>query len=97
MRLPGVLFLKKLLPHRKGAELSHVTLMDIVWWGFISLIVFFLAVILWNAYFFYSRIVVESKKDIVVQERISIVSEDVDEILRILDERQKKFDEILGQ
>lgn len=90
--------LSKLLPFlKKGGGALNLT--DGIWIGFVALVILFLAIALWGGYFFYSRVVIkpESGNEVITRRPTARLDvKDIDEIIGILDERQKKFDEILG-
>lgn len=98
MRLIPPTILQKFLPLFKKRS-GQIRPTDFVWSGLVALVILFAAMALWGGYFFYSRVVVppESGYEISGKRSVEIGAGDVDEIITILDERQKKFDEILGQ
>lgn len=98
MRMTLPVNLSKLLPFlkKRGGAFS---LTDGIWIGFVALVILFLAITIWSGYFFYSRVVIKPEFDNEVITRrppLRLDVKDIDEIIGILDERQKKFDEILG-
>ncbi|OHA00489.1 MAG: hypothetical protein A3C07_01375 [Candidatus Sungbacteria bacterium RIFCSPHIGHO2_02_FULL_47_11] len=72
---------------------------DVIWTGLVTLAIFFTALVLWSGYFFYSRVYIQPDSDYEtsIRRAVRVDVKDVNEIIGILNERQKKFDEILGQ
>ena len=70
---------------------------DLLSWGVVALGLFFLLIILWDAYLFYGTLAQVRTAEIPIKKIATFSSAEIDEIIELLDERQKKFEEILGK
>lgn len=74
-------------------RLSHE---DILFWGSVFILVLFLALVLVDGYMFYQSVTLQRKVTYALEYKPkTILSQDLDEVIKLLDERQKKFEEIL--
>jgi hypothetical protein len=78
---------------RKFIRLSR---QEFLLWGTIAVFVLFFALTAWDGYLFYSVLVKERVKRADITSSSDIIKvKDIDTVIQLLDERQKKFEEIL--
>lgn len=70
---------------------------DVIFYGVLAVFVLILSLTMWDGFVFYQTLFEERGEVQVVSSFEKISSEDIDEVVRILDEREKKFKEILGK
>ena len=65
-------------------------------WGTVAVFVLLLTLIAWDGYLFYSTVFKERARGAGVTSREVINAEEIDEVIKLLDEREERFEEILG-
>jgi len=69
---------------------------NLIFWGVIFLIVLFIALLMLDGYIFYSSVIGKREIAVISEPPASSLSpKELDEVINLLDERQKKFEKIL--
>ena len=68
---------------------------DAIFWGLINLGILFLILILIDSYVFYRTVIIQREPVIGEQKKSPLYPKEIDEVIFILNERQKRFEEIL--
>lgn len=90
------IFSKFTIPGRRkgGLQFSRE---DFVFWGVVSVFSLTLSLVLLDGYIFFQTLFQEREEVMAVGTFEKISPEYIEEVMRILDEREKKFNEILAR
>lgn len=91
MKLPQ--FLGNLIAKTKAFRFTRENLTV---WGVAALGCLFALVLFWDGYLFYQIVVKGREAARPLEKRITLTGEEIDGVVRLLDEREQKFNEILG-
>ena len=89
-------FIKKIRPGRPR-DSSRVTNQDVLVWGIFFGGIFLLLLILWDGYIFNETLNREFAPQVMTPKTRQLSKEDLDEVIKIMDEREKEFQQILLQ
>ncbi len=88
-------FLKLPAFKNSGKMFSRLERETILVWGVMLVFVGAVLLIIWSGYLFYSTVINFKRPEKVVKKIVVIDPEEIAEVIRLLDERQQKFEEIL--
>jgi len=88
-------FVKKILQKLTFFQHIHFTQIMILVYGTMILTVFAVAVLGWNTYLFIQSISPLETVEIKESKKISITSQNIDEAINIIDQRQQRFEALL--
>lgn len=74
-------------------RLSHG---DILFWGLVFITILFIVLIMLDSYVFYQSVILQRKITHAFEYKSkTLLSKDLDEVIKLLEKKQKKFEEIL--
>lgn len=86
-------FLTKAIAKLRGLRFTRENLTV---WGIVALACLFAFVLFWDGYLFYRTVVKGREGAPPLEKRTILTSTELDEVVRLLDERRARFNEILG-
>lgn len=78
-----------------AAKLGRVRREEFLVWGVVGLFIFLVFIILLDGYLFYQSVLIEEGRVVFIKKPPAISSAEIDEMVRIFDERKEKLEEIL--